>query len=182
MATATSPRQRGPRQARSWLAGVDVRLTLEGADEQRLRDEVCRPARRDLVVATLERGEIAYHKAELERRRLELTAQAAGVVWPITEKDMSEIFVAPVLDTWLVLRAPSFSSTTRLLDYAITRSWNRLPRPPASAMRAETPPSALLGPKMGRSPVPQPNSRPQGRRHPGVHPCAETGGFSTLAV
>jgi hypothetical protein len=54
------------------LADSVFRLRLEGGDEQRLRDEVCRVAQ---VVAIAERGQIARQKLELERRKVELAAQ-----------------------------------------------------------------------------------------------------------
>jgi hypothetical protein len=45
-----------------------LRLKLEGGDEQRIRDELCRLAR---VVATAERTEIARRRMELEDRKYE---------------------------------------------------------------------------------------------------------------
>jgi hypothetical protein len=49
-----------------------LRLSLEGGDEQHIRDELCRLAR---VVATVERTEIARRRQELENRKFKLVLQ-----------------------------------------------------------------------------------------------------------
>jgi hypothetical protein len=63
------------------------RLALEGADEQRLRDELCRLAQ---VIAGVERGEIARQRLALDRQKLQLAGQQADVARLLAMNDMSD--------------------------------------------------------------------------------------------
>ena len=62
------------------------RLALEGADEQQVRDELCRLAQ---LATAVDRDEIARQRLELDRRKLELAEQQAEVARLLIENAMS---------------------------------------------------------------------------------------------
>ena len=144
------------------------RLVLEGGDEQRLRDELCRLAQ---VVSALDRDEIARQKLELERRKVVLAEQQAEVDRLLAQRGMSRHDRSQFIEG--IINSPAFEAYIMewagiVMARAATKAADKLAAEPAPK---DEPPKDEPAPDRQPAPDSEPAAEP-GREDESAHDVA----------